>query len=94
MESGGGKSVTSLITLQKTALVSATPLSGNPPVSPHDSYRHKGEERHQRKQKSWEGASTSSKKSKTDPSSISVGRNLSSTKFPLEEGSKFLSNEL
>ena len=45
----------------------------------------KGEERHQRNRKNWEGASTRSTKSKTDPSSISVGRNLSSSKFPLEE---------
>ena len=94
MESGGGKSVTSPITLQKTALVPATPLSGNPPQSHHMTPTSKGAERHQRKRKNWEGASTSSKKSKTDPSSTSVGRNLSSTKFPLEEGSKFLSNEL
>ena len=56
----------------------------------------KGEESHPRKWKSCEGASTSSKQSKTHPSSTSVGRNLSSFKFPMEEDSKFLliSNEL
>ena len=56
----------------------------------------KVEERHQRKRKNWKGASTSSKQSKTDLCNTSVGRNLSSSKFPLEQGSKFLpvSNEL
>ena len=53
MESGGGKSVTSPITLQKTALVPATPLSGNPPQSHHMTPTSKGEERHQRKRKNW-----------------------------------------
>ena len=93
MESCGGKSVTLLI-LQNTALGLATPLSGNHPQSHHMTPNSKGEERYQRNWKNWEGASTSSTKSKTDPSSISVRRNLSSSKFPLEEGSKFLSNEL
>ena len=94
MKSCGDKSVTLLIILQKTALVLATPLSGNHPQSHHMTPNSKGEERHQRNWKNWKGASTSSTKSKTDPSSISVRRNLSSSKFPLEEGSKFLSNEL
>ena len=51
VESGGGKSVISLITLQKTALVPAIPLSGNPPQSHLMIPTSKGKERHQRKRK-------------------------------------------
>ena len=53
MESPGCKSGTSPITLKKTTLVPATPLSGNPPQS-HQITPTKGEERHQKKQKNWE----------------------------------------
>ena len=53
MESPGCKSGTSPVTLKKTTLVPATPLSGNPSQS-HQITPTKGEERHQKKQKNWE----------------------------------------